>query len=88
MKENDVGVSINNLFVLNSLFKEIIDLDDILEIGIALGIYKHTIDSLINSSYYEGDDCDDAALTTWLDMCIALWKQYYDVVNKHITGGL
>ena len=88
MKENDVGVSINNLFVLNSLSKEIIDLDNIIEIGIALGIYKHTIDSLIDSSYYEGDKYDDESLTIWLDMCIALWKQYYDVVNKHITGGL
>jgi hypothetical protein len=58
--------------------QEVKELDDVVEIGIALGIIKEKLD---HCYYLEFGDNEDVFFM-YLDLCVALWKQYYNVVNK------
>jgi len=53
-------------------------LDNIVEIGIALGIIKSNIDRCYYLEYGDNED----VFFMYLDLCVGLWKQYYDEVNK------
>jgi hypothetical protein len=73
---NGVTVEVRK-YNVDEIKKELTKLDDVVEIGIALGIYKSVLD-------FDILDCDEDELVEQLDVCVALWKQYDDVVVNSI----
>ena len=71
MLNNLIGVILNMEDKCNKMW-------DILEIGIALGVFKYKLDSFGN----EWDD--EEYLTHYMSVCMGLWRQYRNLVIEEL----